>query len=161
MAQRSTDRLKLPLLKGKPPVLAANCRPPSRSKGLTPSLTVDLTIRDRAGKSTGRSTSSDGGISFTTLMREMMLKLQTAEKGQEAEERKAERLEIKAVSMRRVRRKSKVVVSATCPQTSRPASAWLPTRHFDPISAFQPLAVKTSQVTQTQSPLPLQSVLKD
>lgn len=149
MAQRSTDRLKLPLLKGKPPVLAANCRPPSRSKGLTPSLTVDLTIRDRAGKSSGRSASSDGGISFTTIMREMMLQLQTVEK---AEERKAEGLEIKAVSMRKVRRRSKVVVSASCSQTSRPASAWVQTRHFDPISAFQPLAVKTSQVTQTQSP---------
>lgn len=141
MAHSSADRVKLPLLKGKPLVLAANCRPPSRPKGLAPSLTVDLTIRDRAGKSTGRSVSTDRSVSFTTLMREMMLQLQTAE-------RKAEVLEVKAVSMpRKVRRRSKVVLSAS--QSSRPASAWLHTRNFDPVSAFRPLAAK---VTQTQSP---------
>ncbi len=150
------NRDHLPLLKRKPMVLAANCRPPSRSKALAPSLTVDLTIesaRDRERNGKERAASMDRSISFTTLMKEMMLKLQIDAKAQAAAEKPPEILSIQAVSMHhRVRRRSKVVLSAA--SSSRPGSSWLQTRHFDPISAFRPLLVsKTSQLTQTQGRL--------
>lgn len=149
------NRDHLPLLKKKPLVLAANCRPPSRSKGLAPSLTVDLTIesardnKERKGKE--RASSMDRSVSFTTLMKEMMLKLQIDAQAQAAAEKPPEVLSIQAVSMpRRVRRRSKMVLSAM--HSSR--TSWLQTRHFDPISSFRPLQVpKPSQLTQTQGSL--------